>query len=108
MNKSICRVRELKDEVYPGTVIAVSACNRYEGGGKTYAPVVPAPAPVMPKRRDMKELANISARIQKITKEKTEDKSVKCPACGKVIDVDEAVTDASSGKMMCQDCYDKL
>lgn len=106
MNKGVCRVRALKDDVYPGIVIAVSSCNRYEGGGKTYTPIMPAPA--IHKRRGMEELANISARIQKITKEKTEDKSVKCPACGKVIDADEAVTDASSGKMMCQDCYDKL
>jgi len=105
LNKSICRVRQMKDEVYPGIEIDISRCQRYEAGisRKTAAPVMPV--------RSMKELANVAARIQKITKEKTEDSKIEmfiCPVCKKEIVGEEGVTDVRSGRTVCQSCYEKL
>ena len=115
LNKGICRVREMKDELYPHTIITVSNCQRYEGGNVT-TPTVPVTpdtpkktytVPVMP--RSVSELADISARIKAITKEKAEDRReglVKCDKCGKFILADESVTDVSTGATLCESCYD--
>lgn len=119
LNKGICRVREMRDDLYPHTIITVSNCQRYTGGSEAVSPVRPAPtqvtptpvqpnpAPVMP--RSASELADISARIKAITKEKAEDRReglVKCDKCGKFILADESVTDVSTGATLCESCYD--
>lgn len=115
LNKGICRVRELKDELYPHTIITVSNCQRYEGGNVATptAPVTPDTpkktytVPVMP--RSAREIADVSARIKAITKDKAEDKKqglVKCGKCGRFILADDAVTDVSSGMTVCETCYD--
>ncbi len=119
LNKGICRVRELKDELYPHTIITVSNCQRYSGGGDAVTPVSPtvapvAPAPVQPNPtpimpRSAREIADVSARIKAITKDKAEDKKqglVKCGKCGRFILADDAVTDLSSGMTVCETCYD--
>ena len=115
LNKGICRVRELKDELYPHTIIEVSNCQRHESGNMATpaAPVAPTTpkktytVPVMP--RSVSELADISARIKAITKEKAEDRReglVKCDKCGKFILADDSVTDISTGATLCESCYD--
>ena len=109
-NKAICRVRAMKDELYPHTIIEVSECRHYGGAGVNAAPVVPAPVQRAP--RDMRSLANISARIKALentgnTKEKTEGETFKCPKCHREVLIENVVTDISTGEKLCQECYDK-
>lgn len=115
-NKAICRVREIKDSVYPGTIICVSACAHYIG----QSAVSPsAPAPVVPTafkrdQRSLGELANIGERIKKITRENAgntkgeESTSFRCSVCGKEFPAEEAVEEVLSGRLVCQECYDEL
>lgn len=106
LNKSICRVRQMKDEVYPDIEIDISSCQRHEAGvsREMVTPVVP----IEKKRRSLKELASVSARIQKITKEKAEKSNgvLTCSVCKK--EIEDGVTDARTGKIICQSCYEEL
>ena len=108
MNKGICRVREIKDELYPHTVITVSECQRHESNARA-AQVVPAPVKKVAMPRNMEELARVSAHIQAITKEETKAKNkLRCARCCHEVDEDDAVTDVTTGKVYCQYCYDLL